>query len=643
MESNGNGRYIGENLVAGRIKEAWEIPYDSEAAQECLEAGGKDLTWEGPPVLAESESLDEAGQASFEAEIPVNLDALLPDSAEDHWEADIFRSYQSENLPEEFGEIEHPMGDANGEEIFDFELDDELSAEDLLEDSPDPSYQAQIHLMKERTSRKPAEVALIVHRWQEAESARLRGARLKLYECDIGEPGRSDAAAAQNDQFAEFSLDLEPNPELTRYPNKAGISRVSITRAKWDNPGLEKSHRATRRPDLALKLGERSFPLWIPRQDLLEEGEAAELGFVLEDGQGNKVERLSIPSNQTVSVPILNHLQQMLSIPGRFDDPMRDPAIDMDGTLFDVFLKGQNRRAFIARWLEGHLALKEAANEPEADLKTSDIVKAWFVIHDVGVKSSLSDKRFKADQPRTKKGAVHGFLNRAGYYAATHDFTRNRQGTVYEFLSKKGLRYVNGRTINIETVPDIEAGVPDKPDGSHGDPSNVHLYASIGYRRTRGNTVNYYKWTKAAFDVLADLYVFASARARHLLTITVHKEMDRNLGRSVIWREYSAAELRNARDGSFLGKARDNPDDYHGDPYGFNMQALYDLITQKLNALGGQQMPDGARYGIHPRRVCKMDGQDIPNGSHHLHEFPHQSDPTIKADKELKKPGWWNN
>ena len=39
------------------------------------------------------------------------------------------------------------------------------------------------------------------------------------------------------------------------------------------------------------------------------------------------------------------------------------------------------------------------------------------------------------------------FVNRAGYYAATHDFTKNQQGTVYEFLSKKGLRDVNGRTI----------------------------------------------------------------------------------------------------------------------------------------------------------------------------------------------------
>jgi hypothetical protein len=485
-------------------------------------------------------------------------------------------------------------------------------------------------------------VVLIVHRWGKAESTKISGARLKLFECDIGETGRSDAAMAQNDLFAEFSLDLEPNPDLVKYPGKAGIPHVSVTKARWDNPRLEKSHKATRRADVVLKLGKNTFPLWIPRQDILEEGDVVEIGFVLEDSEGNKVERLSIAGGDVIRVPIPDYLKQLLEIPGRFDDPMRDPAVDMDGTKFDVFLRGRNRRQFIVKWLDDHPALKEAANEPDAELKTSDIIKAWFVIHDVGVKSSLTDKRFKANQSRTKAGAVHGFLNRAGYYAATHDFTKNRQGTVYEFLSKNGLRRVNGRTINIETVPDIEPGVPDKPDGSHGDPSNPGQYASIGYRRAPGKKVNYYKWTKAALDVLADLYIFASARARHLLTITVHKEMDRNLGQSVIWREYSAEELRNAREGSFLGKARDKPYDYHGDPYGFNIQALYDLITQKLNALGGTQMPVGARYGIHPRRICKEDGGDIPNGSSHLHEFPHQSDPVIKKDQGLKKPGWWN-
>jgi hypothetical protein len=333
-------------------------------------------------------------------------------------------------------------------------------------------------------------------------------------------------------------------------------------------------------------------------------------------------------------------LQRMLQLPGRFDDPNRDPAIDKDGTRFDLFLGGRSRRDFASSWLAQRPGLAEAAREPMADLTAGDIAKAWFVIHDVGVTSSLGDRRFKAADKATKKASVHGFLNRGGYYAATHDFSTDRKGTVYEFLSRRGKRIAGGTTINIETVPDIENGVADRADGSHGPPSNADRYASIGYRKARARKVNYYKWTNAAFDVLADLYILASARAGHLLTITAHKEMDRNLGRSVIWREYSAAEIRQAAN-KFLKKARDHPSDYHGDPFAFDVQALYDVITRKLNALGGAQMPLGARYGVHPLRLRTADGADVGNGDGQLHEFPHQSDPQVKTDTKLKKPGWW--
>jgi hypothetical protein len=501
-------------------------------------------------------------------------------------------------------------------------------------EAPQPAaYDARIVNNKDRINNKPAEVALIVDRWG-AGTAKTSGVRLKLYECDVRESGRSDAASAKNVQMAELTFDLVPSPERLKTPAKAGIPHVLVTNAKWASTALEKSYKATAKADVILWLGSRAFPLWVPRDDIMEEGNAVELGFVLEDGQGQKVQ------GQAVRVAIPDYLAILLAIPGRFDDPHRDPAVDMDGTKFDEFLKGKDRRAFVAKWLDEHAALKDAASEPNADLKTTDIVKAWFVIHDVGVGASVTDRRFKASQPATKNGAVHGFVNRGGYYAATHDFTRNRQGTVYEFLSRKGLEHVNGRTINLETVPDIEPDVPDQPDGSRGEPSNAGQYASIGYKR-KGNKVTYYKWTNAAFDVLADLYLFASARARHLLTITAHKEMDRNLGRSVIWREYSAAEMR-AGTGKHWDTARNSPSNYHGDPYGFDMQALYDIITRKLNALGGRQMPAGARYGIHPRRVCKDDGEDIVNGSNHLHVFPHQSSPQVSVDGNLKKTGWWN-
>ena len=484
---------------------------------------------------------------------------------------------------------------------------------------PDATYAARLATVKDRT---PAEVALTIDRWGTA--AKTTGLRLKLYECDVKEPGRSDAPIATDIQMGEFTFDLASG---------------AITKAAWANTALEKSYKATKKPDLTLMLGTKAFPLWMPRGDIMEEGKALELGFVLTDGAGNTVDRTSIAQGHTLSVAIPDYLDLMLTLPGRFDDPKRDAALEMDGTKFDEFLKGSCRRTFITKWLDEHPALRDAATEPSADLKTTDIVKAWFIIHDVGVGASVTDRRFRASQPATKQGAVHGFVNRGGYYAATHDFTKNRQGTVYEFMSKQGLKLANGYTIKSETEPDVEPDVRDKRDGSRGDPANAAQYASIGYKR--GNrTVTYYKWTHAAFDVIADLYIFASARARHLLTITAHKETDRNLARSVLWREYTAAEVR-AGKGKHWDTARNSPGNYHGDPYAFDMQALYDLITRKLNALGGKQLPAGARYGIHPRRIRTADGEDIVNGSDDLHEFPHQSAPDVRNDSGMKKAGWW--
>jgi hypothetical protein len=315
-------------------------------------------------------------------------------------------------------------------------------------------------------------------------------------------------------------------------------------------------------------------------------------------------------------------LAEMLAIKGRFDDPKRDRALELDGARFVDFLSGKSRREFAAAWLASRPGLALAAREPNADLKAGDIAKAWFIIHDVGAGATLTDQRFKASDPKVKKNAVHGFLNRGGYYAATHDFDKNRMGTVYEFLSKRGKSICGGKTINIETTPDVET-VTLKPDGSMPPPSNGDRYASIGYRLSGKGKAKYYKWTTEALDVLADLYILASARAGHLLTISVHKEMDRNLGRSVIWREYDANALR-ATSNKFLLQARDKPSNYHGDPYAFDVQALYDRITAKLNALGARQAPAGARYGVHPSRLRRADGRDIGNSSAHLHEFPHQ-------------------
>lgn len=576
-------------------------------------------TLEPPAELEENESprIMRVHSEYFEIETPEP--ELEPESEEDEkWDPLPHETYEDEDGP--------TLG-----------LESEESDYEILPLSP---YEARLANNVPTPARKLPEISLVVDRWKAAETAKIAGARLKLYECDVDEPNRSDKAAAKDTQIGEFTFDLQPSPEYVKNPTQPNIPRVAVVNAKWANATLEKSYKATKLPDFTLLLGARSFPMWMPREDILEEGAAIEIGFEIEDPAGHKVTRMRIAQGHTLNIAIQDQLQVLLSIPGRFDDPNRDSAVDRDGTKFDEFLKGGNRRDFITKWLNDHARLKEASTEPNADLKTGDILKAWFVIHDVGVAASLTDKRFKASDATTKAGAVHGFLNRAGYFAATHDFTKNRQGTVYEFLSKAGLTNVNGRTINLETVPDIEADVPDKSNGTRSDPSNADQYASIGYRR-RGKKVTYYKWTKEAFDVLAELYIFASARARHLLTITVHKEMDRNLARSVLWREYTAAEMR-AGTGKHWDTARSHPSNYHGDPYGFNVQALYDVITQKLNALGGKQMPSGARYGIHPRRVTKSDGQDIGNGDSHKHEFPHQSNPSITTDTGMKKAGWWN-
>jgi len=363
---------------------------------------------------------------------------------------------------------------------------------------------------------------------------------------------------------------------------------------------------------------------------------------------------------------------RMLALPGRFDDPARDHAVEFDGLMIDEFLRGESPGAFAKRWLAGRPGLAAAAGKPRADLNATDIAKAWFVIHDVGVGASLSDGRYDAARLRKEeederrnakngvKGArpygypVHGFLNRLGNYAALHDFAEARSGTVFEFATKRGKQICLGRTINIETVPDVETLIPP-PAGSPPPPQDADKYVSIGHAiltverkvagvKKRVKAFQYFKWTHEAFDVLADLYILASARAGHLLTVCAHKEMDRNLAKSVIWREHTAAEFRSGRasDGQSLVRARDNPSDYHGDPYAFDMQAFYDVIAKKLNALGGRQLPSGARFGVHPARLRKPNGADIGNLDGQKNTFPFQSSPKVDPDRDLKEKGWWN-
>jgi hypothetical protein len=77
------------------------------------------------------------------------------------------------------------------------------------------------------------------------------------------------------------------------------------------------------------------------------------------------------------------------------------------------------------------------------------------------------------------------------------------------------------------------------------------------------------------------------------------------------------------------------PEDVHGDPYGFDPQFLYDLITARLTELsaahpppgGAVKLRPGVRYGVNPKRIVKPGPypKSIINGSEHLHTFPQQS------------------
>jgi hypothetical protein len=104
----------------------------------------------------------------------------------------------------------------------------------------------------------------------------------------------------------------------------------------------------------------------------------------------------------------------------------------------------------------------------------------------------------------------------------------------------------------------------------------------------------------------ASLYLIASARANHLLTITTHVE---------------------------LGQGE------HDDPRGLDLQVLYDAITVKLSALSKAELgaqavalPAGVRYGINPLR--NRDPAKLAAGSQwpkvlasRKWGFPHQSGP----------------
>jgi hypothetical protein len=355
---------------------------------------------------------------------------------------------------------------------------------------------------------------------------------------------------------------------------------------------------------------------------------------------------------------------------GRFGDPARAPSVapadvarlddltlaalkqgatpvDVDGLSFAKLVKSGDRRDLVERLAKENQTVRAAIAGASKDwpLHTKDIRKAYFIIHDIGLDPpSAPRKKGHYGEGKGQKSVagegVHGFLNHDGSYAVSRDFASPRgRGTVYENL-KEGA-WMGPYGINIETVPigiskkDLakvrEAEAAGKP-WPKGVTATHEGYALKDVACTGAQTVHKveyaYLWTHAMLDALADLYVFASARAAHLLTVTGHLEVDRNVILSKVFFEHTKSQVAGFT--GYYETHRNGARNGHGDPYGIDLQVFYDKITAKLNALGGLQLPKGARYGIHPRRVTTADGDGIGNSDGYLHTFPYQSAPEVQ-------------
>ncbi|MCW8140789.1 MAG: hypothetical protein KIT58_17955, partial [Planctomycetota bacterium] len=321
-----------------------------------------------------------------------------------------------------------------------------------------------------------------------------------------------------------------------------------------------------------------------------------------------------------------------------------------DGLRFDLFTRpGETRRQAVERLARESATIAAAREDapPKHPLLLTDIRKAYFVVHDIGVgpdaprgKDHYGEKPTEhAKRRRSVAGEfVHGFLNHNGTFAVSRDLGDGRgPATVYENLQEGG--WVGRYGVAIECVPIVmtpafrayerarDAGDAraKRPRGRRQATFEGYGDAEIACEGTKGGAI--YRWPHALLDALADLYVFASARAGHLLTVTAHVEMDRNLLLSQTFFEHDKAAVA-----AFKGaraRYRDQARDVHGDPYGLDLQVFYDKITARLNALGGLKLPPGVRYGVHPRRITTAAGETIGQSEGAAHTFPYQSSEAI--------------
>jgi hypothetical protein len=376
-----------------------------------------------------------------------------------------------------------------------------------------------------------------------------------------------------------------------------------------------------------------------------------------------------------------------------------DDVVDLDGLSFDALLApGKTRRG----WIDSALATNQTYIDAGTHHRSGDrhdkpswqghdITKAFYIVHDVGRAVSGGIRYATPKVPR--RGTVHGYINWGGYYAAGRDFRRRANGVVWAGHCKLGRASAN-YLIGVEHVPVVawvkkknadgvtfldyieENGFVDADLSGAGFPYasgrslGTRAIACVGYKPPlkgefrdagiRGKRTDYWllsRWTQDLVDTLAELYVLASARAGHLLTITCHIETDRNLAygrtfpeaRAATRGEYTRAKYLSAGAGTLKKKLATSPRNLHGDPYGMDMQVVYDAISARLESmpgLGKLTLPAGhVRYGIHPRRVTQTPIHTSPpvakhggTSPTHKHTFPRQSNPTVETDSSLQRP-----
>lgn len=386
---------------------------------------------------------------------------------------------------------------------------------------------------------------------------------------------------------------------------------------------------------------------------------------------------------------------------GRFSDPMRNPSVgpdeamwfldariilelnkkaapvDVDGLLFKNFVPSSKTRAQVVDELHADFVKNKVAAPTKDDaLGKSDVEKAFFIFHDIGAGlfGPYATDRYQSEKTPIAD-SVNGYMNLDGTVATHFDLDDWwKGGTVYEWTATG--KWMRGYCIGYETVSEVERdnantyyplrNKANLHDYYHGNaksraaakakweagPTKPYACMAKGYVIEKKKRVDaWFKWTDDLIDSFASLYVIASARANHLLTITTHLETDRNLMFSLVHWTHTRDEMDKAwaKAGSRMRALLNDSDagSVHNDPSGCDLQLLYDKISEKLNALGGLQIPKGSRYGPHRERalnLAKGDDAGNPgiadNGDDQLHVFPQQSNPHVVRGGWANKKDW---